>query len=730
MILTKTQSTESVVTQIGIVDDSMRMSLDMDSAQSLIQMLSKNLYSDAVGSTVRETVSNAIDSMRRAGNNNPVVVSIRRNQSNEYEFSVKDEGIGLDDDDFRNIISKYGKSTKKEIANEIGAFGLGLKSPMAYTSSFMLVCRKKGIERKYMMYEDEEGSSIDLLYSQETSENNGVEVIVPIKRGDYSEFLNKTKEQLAYFENVYFDVPEISNDFKIYRGEGFQLSELCHDYNLHLCLDDVYYPLDFAKLGISPIRTSLALRFSLSDGVYPIPNRESIRYSPEAKRIIMDKIKEVADVCISTFNESVKETEDFDEVVKYYEGSRILKIGSFNVNINDISKYSSLSFGDIKMKGVEHLNLKYLVGMKYSLMREYSIHHKMGHRGKIGKYTYPLQYNTKGFLLETNLSINLRNYLNENKELFEGREYIVKKGLKRRLYGGTGYYTVLQLSSHPKSMWRTLIREMQHIESLIFKKNISNTPTIPQEWLDARKKVKSSTYTGTGRRKVAGEFNCKILVKTMRGDNYAKLVPLICDVATFYKQNYLFVYSLSEKREKLDNYFNIFNKQRVKFIIVSEREKKLLDGLNIHNLTSFENFMKGEYKALRRMITCLRIMQMTEGTLKNLFHHSDRLHKVSPYLEKLMKKISDYVSDNTSYKYYSHAEVVDLLKLGQDNNFYDGTIEASVKEMESYIPKLQLMDTLFSNIRYSMNDDQEKMYNEIFYILMKNEKFTKIKLNK
>jgi hypothetical protein len=43
------------------------MSLDLDSAQMLMQMLSKNLYSDGIGSTIRETASNALDSHRRAG---------------------------------------------------------------------------------------------------------------------------------------------------------------------------------------------------------------------------------------------------------------------------------------------------------------------------------------------------------------------------------------------------------------------------------------------------------------------------------------------------------------------------------------------------------------------------------------------------------------------------------------------------------------------------------------
>ena len=121
MILEK--QTEAVVQQEGQSQDSIGMSLDLDSAQILMQMLSKNLYSDSIGSTVRECASNALDSHRRAGVDKPIVVSFKPNASNNYEFSVEDFGIGLDADDVRNNISKYGKSTKRNSANELGMMG-------------------------------------------------------------------------------------------------------------------------------------------------------------------------------------------------------------------------------------------------------------------------------------------------------------------------------------------------------------------------------------------------------------------------------------------------------------------------------------------------------------------------------------------------------------------------------------------------------------------------------
>jgi len=162
MILEK--QTEAHILQDGESQETVKMSLDLDSAQVLMQMLSKNLYSDSVGSTIRECASNALDSHRRAGSDRPIIVSFKRNnQADTYEFAVEDFGIGLDADDVVNIISKYGKSTKRNSNTELGMMGLGFKAPLAYSSSFYFVARKDGMERKYMMYEGEDTNSIDLF---------------------------------------------------------------------------------------------------------------------------------------------------------------------------------------------------------------------------------------------------------------------------------------------------------------------------------------------------------------------------------------------------------------------------------------------------------------------------------------------------------------------------------------------------------------------------------------
>ena len=344
---------EARILQTGETQSSTKMSLDMDSAQILMQMLSKNLYSDEVGSAIRECASNALDSHRRAGVTDPIVVSLRVVDSN-WEFSVEDFGIGLDHEDVENIISKYGKSTKRDSANELGMMGLGFKAPLAYCSSFYFVARKDGMERKYMMYEGEDVNTIDQIYSQETDERNGVKVIIPIKSWHVSDFRSKIKEQLCYFESVYFDVEEIDNNFTIHRSEYYQFSEMCDKDEMHVCLDDVYYPIDWAKLDMDRIRMPLGIRFDLTDGLFPTPNREALRYTAEAKDVIKARITDVANHFVDKYNDNVNTGDDLKSLYTYYNSNdRFIEHLGSNMDITKLIKYATTDIDTPELKGLK-----------------------------------------------------------------------------------------------------------------------------------------------------------------------------------------------------------------------------------------------------------------------------------------------------------------------------------------------------------------------------------------
>lgn len=707
MILEKQK--ESVVLQEGEqTQESIGMSLDLDSAQVLMQMLSKNLYSDAIGSTIRECASNALDSHRRAGVKDPIVVSFKTTSSDTYEFSVEDFGIGLDADDVKNIISKYGKSTKRNSANELGMMGLGFKAPLAYTSTFYFVTRKNGVERKYMMYEGEDVNTIDLLYEKPTTERNGVKVIVPVKYYDRHNFISKIKEQLAYFEDVYFNVEGINNDFFIMKTEHFQFSELATSSVLHMCLDNVNYPLDFQKLEINRINIPIALRFGLSDGIFPTPNREAIRYTQEAKEAIKKKITDVANYFVDKYNESMTETDDAMAVLNFYgNDDRSVHFGTQSWDISCFKIYATKAFKTPKLKGVENLDFERLWKHKDNLFGEYKRKYHMNN-GRM--YSEDTRYNDLNwwqvkdakkqvYVYSETISGLKKDYLRHIHKSPQS-VYIVKKEECFRLgkvkYAGNGnflnYINLLQLHKKPKVDWRPLIIEFQKVLASVTSKFINlDELEVPQSFIDERKRsksvaVKKAIVTKGRRVKLAGEVIGKELVALERfvsGKN-SKLVPITINLATAHKEPKLTIYGDVSHSELMDTWFPVFP-SRVRFVVFSSRELKTLKDVKIRNWISMDEFTKGEHIVFRRAATAYLISLLIKNN-EYTFIHTDGISKIS-------KTLSEKIVELKKYKNNYH--------LSGDKDLYTAIIEVAQKknlfDMSIYHTYLQIKDFLDNN---------------------------------
>jgi hypothetical protein len=726
MILEK--QTESHILEEGTTQESIGMSLDLDSAQILMQMLSKNLYSDSIGSTVRECASNALDSHRRAGVDKPIVVSFGRNADDGYDFCVEDFGIGLDADDVRNIISKYGKSTKRDSNTELGMMGLGFKAPLAYSSSFYFVCRKDGVERKYMMYEGEDVNTIDLLYEAPTTEDNGVKIIVPVKWQDRRDFIDKIQIQLAYFESVYFNADEVKNDFLIHRNDIFQFSELAKDKNLHICLDNVYYPLDFEKLGISAIKIPVALRFSLNDGLFPTPNRESIRYTQESKKIITDKIASLADYMVEKYNESITDSVNIKTVFDYYSNSsKRVSILDKNCEIDELLKFSAIKIQEPKIEGIDNLNLKTLHRHKDYILSEYEVKYSLS-RNTIReckdyydkRITISSLDSNHYYTFTGTLGGNKRAYLKEkfptsnyNSSKYFFSKKVLNFSLGNRLSQGyKSYYEILELSKQPKDKWRDCINEFVKIQTM-FLNTMENADDIqiPQQWLDARKKVaKSSVATGrkdaNGKRiiKLQGEAVGKIAVDLERYNDgrKCKFVPHTIKLEDVSKNKYLTVYTSHDNFIKLDPLYKIFEKQKIKFMTFSSREMNVLEKIEIHNLITYEKFMEGKNKPFKRVVTANLIHQLTKK-YSSTFSYVNTLNGQCTDLYKKLVLLDNY--QRSEHVYCSEDIAVTMLEVAQEYNLYDFEIYHIYKEVKEIFEKLPFLNTLMTySSNYSTGD--------------------------
>lgn len=733
MILERQTNVE--VLESGETSESIQMELDLDSAQFLMQMLSKTLYSDSIGSICRELSSNALDSHRRAKIDKPIIVSFKSNNDGNYEFSVEDFGGSLDDNDVREIISKYGKSTKRDSIDELGLYGIGFKSPLSYSSSFYFICRKDGTERKYMMYEGEEFNTIDLLYESPTDENNGVKVIVPVKYSDRNEFIEKIKEQLAYFENVYFDVPQcktsngyysnsytdgIDNNFLIHRTEHFQFSELITTKELHICLDNVFYPIDFEKLGISEIDIPIGLRFNLTDGIYPTINRETIRYTKEAKEIILNKIAIVADVLVIKYNESISEISDINTIFEYYgNSSRNITIDGKTIDINSIIKFSYIPLAIPTLIGVSLLNLKELYEIRNILVKNYVEKFTIKNGTiKTTKYNSDLDFRD---IISNNIYVFNETFNNLKKEYIKSVSNYNKKykivgktkdytlGWNTRKYASYNsqqrtYYFFLKLENYPKSQWRQIIKEFQYVQSLITDNFVDiDSLVIPQEWIDARKqqRVITGKINGGRRIKLTGEVFGKIgtnLERAVSGQN-CKFVPETFKLEDVHKYKGLTVYDNYDNQSELDNLYYI---SKIRVLSFSNRELKILNTLQIHNLISYKTFMEGDNKPFKRLITAYLIKQLILK-YRNVFDNSNRLETISVGLVNKLKELDNY--KNSNYR-HSFDEVYEaMLVVANENNLFDITIYSTYLEIKTLLEKLTFLEPIMNKMSSYNNED-------------------------
>ena len=738
MILEK--QTESHILEEGTTQETVKMSLDLDSAQVLMQMLSKNLYSDSIGSTIRECASNALDSHRRVGCEEPIIVSFKRNsQADTYEFAVEDFGIGLDADDVRNIISKYGKSTKRDSNTELGMMGLGFKAPLAYSSSFYFVCRKDFMERKYMMYEGEDTNSIDLLYEKPTAEPNGVKVIVPVDYSDRYNFHNKIKEQLAYFDNVYFDVEpmgnySVRNDFTIYRAEHFQYSQIATNSDMHLCLDNVSYPIDWEKLGIERIGMKMALRFSLSDGLFPTPNREAIRYTKEAKETILKKIVTVSNVFMDKFNDAITTQSDIKAIMEFYsQNSKHIKSWykgtDEDICIDDLVKHSTTVVAQPKLDNIKLLNLERLaVKSKEYILAEYKFKYKFSN----GKFQNIKNYHHEHLRISDLTGYNvssvyiyddvlpkgkqdyLRTLLPDNKTIY----FVKKSPFKLRSRTGqtdyTKYYdSVLGLHNYSKEQWVPLIREFRYVVGLYQKDFVdADAIDIPQSFKDAQKakRMKVLTLPTKGPKKVRlkGEFSGKVGTRMSvdLSDQYCKFVPTTFKMEIIHQRTILNVYAKEADKKKMDNAWSCFNKHAL-FVLVAQATYDNLQKADLHNWITIDKFMEGKNRPFKTIATEFLIRDLIEK-YSDSFKGIETVKAISTDLADKLQTLHQY--HNSQYRSYADDDTRKaVIEHATANNLFDQPTYLVYKQVNEVFTKLTFLDAILDTMGYSNSKHNSPM---------------------
>ena len=196
------------------------MNVDASKQEKLLFMLSDKLYSNKFKSIIRELASNARDSHNDAGVIEPFVITAPTQY--EPELTIEDFGTGLDYETAKKTILMFLGSTKdyddeengRLASQSIGGFGIGSKSPRAYTSDYQMVLRKDGVEYTVIISNNEIGlPQSTLLAETPTDKPNGVKVIVPVLAKDIDRWQG---EVMHYMEGTNYNCVADVEGEKIY----------------------------------------------------------------------------------------------------------------------------------------------------------------------------------------------------------------------------------------------------------------------------------------------------------------------------------------------------------------------------------------------------------------------------------------------------------------------------------------------------------------------------------
>ena len=181
--------------------ESKNFSVDTEDTM-IIRLLRDKMYSNKIAAVSREIASNSRDANRENGIPfTPITIKLEKTEEtilsdSEFTISFKDNGIGISPERMENIFLKYGSSTKRDSNNYTGGFGIGAKTPFAYTDTFFIntVVEENGTKNKYYYQASitsdgtREVSKMITLDVEETDEKTGTEIIVPILEKDVQDF--------------------------------------------------------------------------------------------------------------------------------------------------------------------------------------------------------------------------------------------------------------------------------------------------------------------------------------------------------------------------------------------------------------------------------------------------------------------------------------------------------------------------------------------------------------
>ena len=697
-----------------------KVSFKEENMDFIMSILSSNLYSNPIGSLIREYVSNAEDSHREAGIDDPILVTLDKNDYDDnFFFSVQDFGVGISPERFEEVFINLASSTKRESNTYIGMWGLGRLSGLSYSSQVNITSIYNGTKTYYLMYKDGNKIFIASLGSEETEDRNGVTISVPVDRNDLSAFCKEIIKQLSFFEKVHLSIFEGDGldyyamtalirhkNSKIKYYNTFALntyypnsesSNYFHlpNYTAKILVGNVVYPIKFDLIDFPKYVSkdeNIFIRFSIGE-LEVTPNREDILYSKKNIETINKRLLEVEEEKLRVFKPLYeKEIENFIQYYNYVNNKdkNITVIENkenslFSVNLYFGDKISFKYYGiDYKKKLQDVFLRTYNLFCKTNLFNK----HQDINDGKISNFFKAVD---NDIIFKDHNKIVICDFSSLNAK---AKRYFRDEILFNKDY----YYTISQ--PYIRVWFKRIVRISRHnaeiaeidrklLKNLIgdFLKVVKEIPnfdsdSIPEDYVLPKKKSERD-YS-----KENIQFNQIVLHRSEPGKTSTQTHSLIpAEIEKFT------VYASKDNDEKIRSLCHFMTKQvryssrtryssNIHFCTVAPGKIKYLQ--NNNNLISFEDFMKTDTPYLRGLAT-VEYLNREYPRLYNLCK-IDNLDVIHPDLLNVQQKYNAFIWKYDYFKPYSKYNTTqkellnEVYELCKENNWWDD-------EMKDYFDK-------------------------------------------
>lgn len=267
----------------------------INSSAEFFNILSSNLYKNPLNAMVRETICNAWDANIETGKEDiPIKITVSNNS-----FIVKDSGNGIDPAKMQEIYCTYGFSTKTSDSKQTGGFGLGCKSPFAYTDAFTVTSNYQGNKNVFLLSKNSvqgDGKPTLQPIAHVPTKDIGLEVNIPIKNEEDSSDILLYLEDLIVHGGINAEVNgQVLKTFHFDNPINFMKNPPVTSFDV--IYGSVTYGINTEEIPLlkkffKDLNTSFVFR--AKEGEVDItPSREDLQYSAKTIAFIEDKIKKI-----------------------------------------------------------------------------------------------------------------------------------------------------------------------------------------------------------------------------------------------------------------------------------------------------------------------------------------------------------------------------------------------------------------------------------------------------